>query len=101
MEAGEQVTNKIEHRTLIRVLDNALQEAEVCAGYAFDAEAAGKDQLADFFREIQRMHARIAERAEAMLGAEGNKPRSDDLAPSTSAEGDPDPADVSPGQDIA
>lgn len=101
MDTGEQVTNEKEHRTLVRVIHNALQEADTCAGYALDAEAAGKDQLADFFREVQRMHARIAERAEVMLGAEGDEPRSDDVGSSTPAEGDPDPADVSPGQDIA
>jgi hypothetical protein len=64
MEAGEQVTKiKDEYRNLVRVLNNALQEADTCAGYAIEAEATGDSRLADFFRVVQKMHASIVERA--------------------------------------
>ena len=87
-----------EERNLVSVLRNALREADACAGYA--QEAAGNDRLAGFFREAQKTNAEIAERAREMLDAAGDGQRSagirSDVAP---AEGDP--ADLSPGQDVA
>jgi hypothetical protein len=89
-----------ESHGLERILDNALREAEACAGYALDAEAVGDDRLAGFFREVSTTHERIAGRAEGMLGG------GDDRLPlvgipsgRTPAEGDP--GDVAPGQDDA
>ena len=96
MEAGEQVRrNKGEYRNLVRVLNNALQEADTCAGYAIEAEAAGDSLLADFFREVQKMHASIVEWAKEMLGARDDKAFSDDPQSSIPTQSDPDPGDVS------
>ena len=100
MNADEQTTgNKVEHRNLVMVLDSALQGADACAGYAQEAEANGNDRLAVFFREVQMTHARVAERAEGMLGVGYDRARSTDVRPKASlAQGDP--GDVSPGQDV-
>jgi|SRR5215207_5979736 len=101
MDVGEQVTgNNDEYRNLVRVLHNALQEADTCAGYALEAEAAGNSWLADFFREVQKMHTGIAERAEAMFGARDDEADSDDAQSSVSTERDPDPGDVSPAKTL-
>lgn len=85
-------------RNLVSVLRNALREAGACAGYA--QEAADDERLARFFREARKSNAEIAERAREMLDAAGDGQRSagirSDVAP---AEGDP--ADLSPGQDVA
>jgi hypothetical protein len=96
MEAGEQVRrNKDVYRNLVRVLNNALQEADTCAGYTIEAEAAGESRLADFFREVQKLHASIVERAEDMLGAKEDEAFSDDPQSSIPIQSDPDPGDVS------
>jgi len=101
MEAGEQVTRiKDEYRNLVRVLNNALQEADSCAGYAIEAEAAGDSRLADFFREVQKMHASIVERTEEMLGARDDEACSDDPQFNISTQSDPDPGDVSPAKTL-
>ncbi|HKZ27726.1 MAG TPA: hypothetical protein VJ086_07525 [Rubrobacteraceae bacterium] len=72
MNAHERGTRiEDERHGLERVLDNALREAEACAGYALDAEAVGDERLAGFFREVQAAHERIAERGEDMLSGGG------------------------------
>src|SRR4051794_24841099 len=57
-----------EHYDLIAVLYHALQGAETDEAYALDAEAAGDEQLAAFFREAQDTHRYLAERAKQLLG---------------------------------
>jgi|SRR5215216_3749394 len=100
MDANERTTGPTnEHRNLMRVLHNALQEADTCAGYALDAEAAGNENLASFFREVQRTHAKIAEQAEGMLAVRYDEPRPVDIR-SNAIPAEGDPGDVSSGQDI-
>jgi hypothetical protein len=43
---------------LVSVLYHALHGAETCEMYALDAEAAGDDELASFFRNVQATHKR-------------------------------------------
>ena len=79
-----------EHYNLISVLYHALHGTENCNTYALDAEAAGDQQLANFFREAGRMQARLAEQTKRMLGI--------DVAPTTSPEEiAPPDAPASPG----
>ena len=61
MDAGAHVgTGGDERRNLARVLHNALQEADACAGHASDAEAAGNEGLAGFFRDVQKTYTSVA-----------------------------------------
>jgi hypothetical protein len=69
MDYGQQTTRtKDEHYNLISVLYHALHAAENCDRYASDAEIAGDERLAAFFREAQVVQAQIAERAKGLLG---------------------------------
>ncbi len=69
MDYGEQTTGtRDEHYNLISVLYHALHGAENCDRYASDAEIAGDERLAAFFRETQTMHTQVAERAKGLLG---------------------------------
>jgi hypothetical protein len=69
MDYGEQTTGtRDEHYNLISVLYHALHGAENCDRYAADAEVAGDERLAAFFRETQVMQAQVAERAKGLLG---------------------------------
>jgi hypothetical protein len=69
MDAGEQSTGtRDEHYNLISVLYHALHGAETIEAYILDAEAAGDERLASFFREAQAMQRQLAERAKGMLG---------------------------------
>ena len=69
MDPGEQTTGtRDEHYNLISVLYHALQGADTCNTYALDAEAAGNERFAAFFRESGVMQAQIAERAKGLLG---------------------------------
>ena len=69
MDPGEQTTGTHdEHYNLIAVLYHALHGAENCEIYATDAEAAGREELATFFREVQEMQVGVAERAKGLLG---------------------------------
>ena len=69
MDYGEQTTGtRDEHYNLISVLYHALHGAENCDRYASDAEVAGDERSAAFFREVQVMQAQIAERAKGLLG---------------------------------
>lgn len=75
MDPGEQTTGtRDEHYNLISVLYHALHGAENCEMYTMDAEAAGRDELAAFFREAQVMHAALAEQAKGRLGIGGTTP---------------------------
>lgn len=102
MDVDERTTeNKDADRNLVKVLHNALQEAVACAGYALGAEATGNERLAEFFREVQRIHARIAERTEGILGVKSTPALVASKGPTdVQDEGDPDPGDVTPGQDV-
>lgn len=69
MDFGERTTGtRDEHYNLISVLYLALHGAENCDRYASDAEVAGDERLAAFFRETQTMQTQVAERAKGLLG---------------------------------
>ncbi len=69
MDSGERVTNtRDEHYALMSVLDHALHGAENCEMYALDAEEAGDDDLAAFFRNAQATQRQLAEQAKERLG---------------------------------
>jgi uncharacterized protein (TIGR02271 family) len=72
MDAGEQTTGtRDEHYNLVSVLYHALQGADTCNVYALDAEAAGDERLAAFFREAGVVQTQLAERAKGLLGIGG------------------------------
>jgi hypothetical protein len=69
MDHGERTTGtRDEHYDLVSVLYHALSGADSCERYALDAEAAGDERLAAFFREGQGLHTALAERAKGLLG---------------------------------
>jgi len=69
MDFGEQTTGtRDEHYDLISVLYHALHGADNCNTYALDAEAAGDERLAAFFREASVMQTQLADRAKGLLG---------------------------------
>lgn len=73
MDPGEQITGtRDEHYNLISVLYHALQGADICNTYALDAETAGDERLASFFREAGVMQAQLADRAKGLLGITGS-----------------------------
>lgn len=75
MDLGEQTTGtRDEHYNLIAVLYHALHGAENCDIYAVDAEAGGRIDLADFFREAQAMQRQLADDAKELLGIGGTVP---------------------------
>jgi hypothetical protein len=81
MYPGERATGtRDEHYGLVSVLYHALHGAENCEVYATDAEAAGRDDLAAFFREAQGAHVGLAERAKGLLGILESTPDTE-LAP--------------------
>ena len=81
-------------RNLSMVLNNALREADACGGYALEAEAAGNERLADFFRDVQETYASVAAQAEKMLG-EGGEGRLPAGVRPDSVAAEEDPGDVS------
>ena len=112
MDAGEQTTGtRDEHYNLIAVLYHALHGAENCEIYALDAEAAGNEQLATFFREGQGMQVGLAEQAKGLLGILEGAPEAGGLnTPGTAETGTeippegmvrpeapPTPRDIQPG----
>jgi hypothetical protein len=71
MDPGERTTGTHdEHYNLVSVLYHALQGAENCDIYATDAEASGRVELSDFFREAQEIQRELADRAKGLLGIE-------------------------------
>jgi hypothetical protein len=66
-----------EHYNLVSVLYHALQSADTCDHYAMDAEAAGDERLAGFFRETQSIQTQVSERAKEMLGIVASAPEFD------------------------
>jgi hypothetical protein len=76
MDPGEQTTGtRDEHYNLISVLYHALHGSETTEAYTLDAEAAGDERLAAFFREAQATQRQLAERAKGMLGIREAAPR--------------------------
>lgn len=68
MSNAEQATGKSnEHYNLVSVLYHALQGGETSSKYISDAERAGHDDCAKFFREVQEEDRRRAERAVQLL----------------------------------
>jgi hypothetical protein len=59
---------KDEHYNLVSVLYNALNAADTCDRYALDAETAGDERLAAFFRRTQALQTGVAEEAKQHLG---------------------------------
>lgn len=84
-----------EDHNLARLLRSAQREAEICAGYALEAEAEGDKRLADFFQEVQTMHESVVQKAEAIQVKEARANLK--VVP---VRVDPDPGDVSPGRDL-
>ncbi len=69
MDPGEQTTGtRDEHYNLVSVLYHALHGAENCDIYALDAEAGGRIELSDFFREAQAIQRQLADEAKDLLG---------------------------------
>lgn len=56
-----------EHYNLVSVLYHALQAGETIDRYIRDAERAGDQQLADFFRQTQQDDRERAEQAKQLL----------------------------------
>ena len=98
MDYGQQTTGtKDEHYNLISVLYHALHGAENCDRYASDAEIAGDERLAAFFREAQGMQTQLAERAKGMLGIGGmSRPDAFGVRPEGMVAPDAPPEDVPP-----
>ncbi len=101
MDPGEQTTGtRDEHYDLVSVLYHALQGADTCNVYALDAEAAGDERLAAFFREASVMQTQLAERAKGMLGITGVPPEgmvAPEPPPGDVAGGGISPGDISGG----
>ena len=75
---GERTTGtRDEHYNLVSVLYHALQSADTCNHYAMDAQAAGDERLAGFFRETQDIQTQVAERAKELLGIVASAPEFD------------------------
>ncbi len=91
-----------DERNVAKVLHNAQQEADACAGYASGAKEAGNDWLAGFFEDVRETHIKVARRAEEMLGRLDGR-HSGGVRPGDIRSGggpsEGDPGDVSPGQD--
>ncbi len=84
VDPGEQTTGtRDEHYNLISVLYHALHGADNCSLYVMDAEAAGRDDLAAFFREAQGAQAWLAERAKELLGIGSVAPGAGGAPPET------------------
>lgn len=58
---------KDEHYNLVSTLYHALQGAETCGMYISDAEEAGDKEMVKFFKETQKAHRKVADRAKEVL----------------------------------
>jgi len=56
-----------EHYDVVSVLYHALQGSETVGEYIGDAEQAGDEKLAEFFRQTQAAYKEIAEKAKTQL----------------------------------
>jgi rubrerythrin len=69
MATGDRVTGvRDEHYNLVSILYHALQGAETYDTYISNAEGAGEQELAQFFRQVQEEERRRAARAKELLG---------------------------------
>ena len=69
MDQGEQITGtRDEHYNLVSILYHALNAADTCDRYALDAQTAGDERLAAFFRKTQALQTGVAEEAKRYLG---------------------------------
>jgi rubrerythrin len=69
MSTGDRVTGvRDEHYNLVSILYHALQGAETYDTYIRDAEGAGDQELAQFFRQVQEEERQRAARAKELLG---------------------------------
>ena len=68
--AGEeaQTGTRDEHYNLISALYHLLEGASTCEQYIADAEEAGDQELAQFFRDWQDEQKNLSERAKNLLG---------------------------------
>jgi hypothetical protein len=97
LEPGKQITGtRDEHYDLVSVLYHALHGADTMGTYVLNAEAAGDERLASFFREAQALQRQLAERAKGMLGIL-EVPPEPGVAPDLPPEGGVSPGDVSGG----
>jgi hypothetical protein len=68
MAMSERTTGtRDEHYNIISVLYHALQGAETCGTYLRDAEQAGDQDLAQFFREVQGTYRQLGDRSKTLL----------------------------------
>ena len=68
MATSERATGtRDEHYNVISVLYHALQGADTCATYLQDAEQAGDQELAQFFREVQGTYRQLGDRSKTLL----------------------------------
>jgi len=103
MDPGELTTGtRDEHYDLVSVLYHALHGAENCDIYATDAEASGRVELSDFFREAQETQRELADRAKGLLGIGGAARRGAGRVPAggTTAGGEVPPAGATAGGDV-
>jgi hypothetical protein len=111
MDPGERTTGtRDEQYNLVSVLYHALQGAETIEAYTVDAEAAGDERLAAFFREAQATYRQLAERAKERLGVlevppepgvTPDAPPEGGISPGDMAGGiPPQPTDVEPGRAV-
>ncbi len=69
MSEGEQLTGVSDTVfNLTSVLYHAAEGGTVYSKYIEDAEREGDQELADFFREVQRQDAERAQKAKSLLG---------------------------------
>jgi rubrerythrin len=69
MTSGDQTTTGTPDLTydLVSILYHALQGAEIYEEYVSDAEEAGNQELAQFFREVHQEERQRADRAKQLL----------------------------------
>ncbi len=67
MAMSKETGTKDEHYNLVSTLYHSLQGAETCGMYIMDAEEAGDKELVRFFRDTQKAHQKLAEKAKQML----------------------------------
>jgi hypothetical protein len=99
MDPGEPTGTRDEHYDLISALYHALKGADACEAYALDAEAAGRTELVEFFRETQVSYVGVAERAKELLGFSEVPPRLG-TPPSIAPEEPARPEDVVVAEDV-
>ena len=76
-----------EEYNLVSVLYHALHGGETCEMYARDAEVAGDDELASFFRNVQATHRQVAEQAKTRLYTGGRVAKPGSAGPAPGAVG--------------